>query len=413
MLIGKGVCGNVIREIDDNGKPRAVKIFDLKTHDTGCNEAAIFLEVRPHRQFPRVQAISIDDQGRSFIRMEYFPHTLSDFIRCFPQEHLRYFLKEMLIALALLHEKRIIHGDVKPPNILMDDILKRPPLDKHRIALTDFSHSVRCYPEKGDMLPMPLTTATYRAYELAILDDGVEEYFCGTEVDLWSLGVIFYELISGKEVYRTFWAHFVENEADEQKVRIAGIQEMLESIDRDQPTILWRVGFEGESILHALLEKEPSKRPTALGALRSNYIRQSFPTTLPTFALLTRRTRKILQSLESALGIIEHPILRLVLEYHGLQEIPELLSRLYVARICSLRKELLLEFLPNILVILYYFQHSMFTKEILSLLTNFVKSKEARFTEYHYNFISKILGLANEPRIGSQRRSKKRVWKAR
>lgn len=407
MLIGKGVCGKVIKEIDSEGKPRAVKIFDLKEHDTGCNEAAIFLEMRPHPQFPRVQAISLNDKGHSFIRMEYFPYTLSHFRPCFPQRYLRRFLQEMLIALALLHEKRIIHGDVKPPNILIDDILEepKPPLNKHRIALTDFSHSVRCYPEKGDIIPMPLTTVTYRAHELAILDDEVEEYFCGTEVDLWSLGVVFYELITGRDVYRTYWTKFVDDEPDTKKVRIAGIEEMFEGIIRDQPMILWRTGPEGEGLLYALLQPNPAKRVSATWALKSMYIKCGWPQALPTFALLTRRTRNILRCLESAIGTRDSEILRLLLSYYGLQEIPPTLSNLYFARICSLPKELFLEFLPNILILLYFFKHSIFRAELLTKLSSLLSMEDPR-AKKQKTFIKDILRLSAELR--TKRWTKKR-----
>jgi eukaryotic-like serine/threonine-protein kinase len=88
---------------------------------------------------------------------------------------------EVATALAMAHRKGVIHGDVKPANILITD--------DHRIKLTDFGMARLASGESRDT---PLL--------------GTPAYWCPEQIlgkpqdaksDIFSLGVVLYEMVTG------------------------------------------------------------------------------------------------------------------------------------------------------------------------------------------------------------------------
>jgi serine/threonine protein kinase len=97
-------------------------------------------------------------------------------------------LSQMVSALYYLHEreKPILHRDISPDNILIDMLIE----DKEllRIVLSDYD-TVREI--EGTQLQTKTGKLGYWAPEV----DKGEQY--GTRADIWSLGVVVYELMTG------------------------------------------------------------------------------------------------------------------------------------------------------------------------------------------------------------------------
>lgn len=94
---------------------------------------------------------------------------------------------KLLEAVVFLHDNGIIHRDIKPENILLDDDLNP--------VLTDFTLSkVFTGVCSEGTHTGNIATATYRAPEV------VAKKPYGFPADAWSLGVVFYELFSEKQL---------------------------------------------------------------------------------------------------------------------------------------------------------------------------------------------------------------------
>lgn len=105
-----------------------------------------------------------------------------------PEEELRPIAAQLVSALNHLHQKKIIHRDLKPQNILVSDNCS--------IKLCDFGFA-RALSRTTLVLNSIKGTPLYMAPEL------VQEHPYTEKIDIWSLGIILYELYYGRPPYFT------------------------------------------------------------------------------------------------------------------------------------------------------------------------------------------------------------------
>ena len=103
-------------------------------------------------------------------------------------EHIQYFIYQILRAFLYIHSARIIHRDLKPSNILLNENCD--------VKLCDFGLSRNLSKEKGEDLTEYVVTRFYRAPEIMLSS---HEY--SKAVDVWSIGCSFAEVISGKVLF--------------------------------------------------------------------------------------------------------------------------------------------------------------------------------------------------------------------
>jgi len=97
----------------------------------------------------------------------------------------RTYAKQMFIALKHLKDCGILHGDLKPDNILVNEHM-------NQIKLCDFGSAGRL--TECEITPY-LVSRFYRAPEIML---GLKY---GESADIWSLGCVLYELYTGKILF--------------------------------------------------------------------------------------------------------------------------------------------------------------------------------------------------------------------
>jgi len=95
--------------------------------------------------------------------------------------------EDIALALQYLHKHKVVHRDIKPENLL----LSKPITDKsYEVKLADFGFADTLN-KKHRKLHARLGTPGYAAPEI------LEDRSYGTEVDMWSFGVVLYILLCG------------------------------------------------------------------------------------------------------------------------------------------------------------------------------------------------------------------------
>jgi len=193
-----------------------------------------------------------DDAGEMFIAMEYIEgRTLSELIRQgpLPMDKVLRYSSQIGSALAHAHERGVIHGDLKPPNIIVT------PGGEAKIL--DFGLARRSDPLEFDRKTLETAptggddalggTFPYMAPEQ------IEGSDASTRTDIWSFGIVLYEMICGTRPFQGANLFLLSN-----------------SILRDPPKPLPHTVPPGlKTVVSRCLEKEPERRYRRAGEARA------------------------------------------------------------------------------------------------------------------------------------------------
>ena len=163
------------------------------------------------------------------------------------EEKARQIIHKLLTALYYIHSYGIIHRDLKPENILMtsED-------NNADIKILDFGLSKILGP--GEYCVEPYGTLSYVAPEVLL------EKSYNNKIDLWSLGVITYLIVSGKLPF--------DHRQDDQEIARQTIYE--------EPSFknnIWKkISKDCIDFISKLLVKDPEKRMNIKDALEHNWI---------------------------------------------------------------------------------------------------------------------------------------------
>ena len=138
---------------------------------------------------------------------------------------------QVVNAVYFLHKNNLIHRDIKPENILL--------FDNNVIKLCDFGWCVKL--EEGQQRGTFCGTTEYMSPELV----NHEEY--SKEIDVWSLGVLLYEMVHGRSPFRPKNDNFNAND-------------VMNNIRMHNLKFKKNVSEECKKLIYNLLEENPEKR---------------------------------------------------------------------------------------------------------------------------------------------------------
>jgi serine/threonine protein kinase len=186
--------------------------------------------------------------------LEYFQRILNR-KRYFSETLLVYIAKQVLDGLYYLHKSKIIHMDIKPQNILIDD--------KLMIKITDFSNSfILSEVPHNKKIFLPLS-GTYLYMSPEILTQSSIDFEDFNKIDLFSFGIVLYNLAYEQFPYNLNYSY--KNNCDL----------MYKKIQKEELKIPKLRNYSDMFInfLSGLLEKDIKKRTNIIEALENPWIK--------------------------------------------------------------------------------------------------------------------------------------------
>ncbi|XP_058762423.1 serine/threonine-protein kinase AtPK2/AtPK19-like [Vicia villosa] len=241
-VIGQGAFGKVfmVRRKGDSDSPDADGIFAMKVmrkdniikkNHVDYMKAERDILTKVLHPFIVPLRYSFQTKSKLYLILDFINGGHLFFQLCrqgiFSEDEARIYTAEIVSAVSHLHSKGIVHRDLKPENILMDS--------HGHVMLTDFGMSKEI--EESERSNSLCGTTEYMAPEI-LLGKGHNK-----DADWWSVGVLLYEMITGK-------APFIHNNR----------KKLQEKIIKEKIKLPPYLTGEAHSLLKGLLQKDPSTR---------------------------------------------------------------------------------------------------------------------------------------------------------
>jgi len=269
--LGSGTSGTVFRVTTKEKKVYAMKVMkkdeDINEKEALETEVKCLNRLRHKNIVNMIETfqsqttvwivMEIADGGELYARIIKLDH-FSEQVSC-------RFIKEVLKAVHYVHSNGIVHRDLKPENILLDS-----PGDDAHTKVADFGLAVDMgiegfHPEQsmrlkkskkvqGGFCGSPICMAPEVARKEA-------EY--GPQCDVWSIGCITHELLSGKPAFQAKSA-----------------KELFRIIKKGEPPAfaqpVWgTISKEAKNLVASMLLKAPEERPSAAEALQHDWFEKA------------------------------------------------------------------------------------------------------------------------------------------
>lgn len=243
--LGKGGFGEVYLALDDQEKQVAVKVLRQELAEDEDARKRFFREVEVLTRLRHPNIIYIYDWGewedKAYLSMEYLEgeplgNQLARGLRL-DKDLIVSLLSDMASALDAIHAQGLVHRDIKPDNIFLENT--------GRFKLMDF----------GAALSENLTRATQTGAAMGTPAYMAPEHFQGAldpRSDQYSLGVMLYLLLTGRRPFEL---------ADPMALAYAHLHETAPAASSINPDLSATV----DQVLARMLSKKSANRYTSVG----------------------------------------------------------------------------------------------------------------------------------------------------
>ena len=210
--IGDGSYGTVFKAYYEGPKeyaekygiPETVALKKIKTQDekegfpiTALREIMIMKRLRHKNILQLLEVVTSKPSERNknnqnaYLVFEYMEHDLCSILLSnfkYEKSQIKFIFYQLLLGLQYLHQNNILHRDIKTLNILLNN--------KGDVKIGDFGLSRIFADSIKKKYTNRVVTICYRAPELLL-----GENIYGPEIDIWSLGCVFWEILTGNCIF--------------------------------------------------------------------------------------------------------------------------------------------------------------------------------------------------------------------
>ncbi|WCJ18441.1 Mitogen-activated protein kinase kinase kinase 1 [Euphorbia peplus] len=251
-LLGSGSFGTVFEGFTDDGFFFAVKEVSLLDQGSQGKQSLLQLEqeISLLREFEHdniVRYLGTDkDEGKLYIFLELA--TKGSLARLYQKYHLRdsqvsAYTRQILNGLRYLHDRGVLHRDIKCANILVDA--------NGSVKLADFGLAKAT---QSNDIKSCKGTAFWMAPEVVNLKNRTY----GLAADIWSLGCSVLEMLTGRPPYS----------------HLEGMQAIYRIGKGEPPLVPDTLSKDAQDFIHRCLQVNPNNRPTAVQLLDHPFVKR-------------------------------------------------------------------------------------------------------------------------------------------
>ncbi len=277
----------------DSNRFFAAKVFEKFSLINSRSQKKLINEIKLHKKLRHDNIVNFEhffeDKENVYILLELCTNqTLNELIKRrkrLTDLETQFYSRQIIYSLKYIHERNIIHRDLKLGNLFLDNNLS--------VKLGDFGLAAKIkYPQQRRKTICG--TPNYIAPEILEKKNGHS-----FEVDIWSLGVIMYIMKVGKPPFEN-----PEINITYKKIKLN---------DYSFPENL-KIERKAKNLIERILVLDPSKRPTLDEILSSEYFSmyETLPQSLPIANLALPPTKSFIDKYLKREKIIEKSLINLV-----------------------------------------------------------------------------------------------------
>ena len=264
-LLGRGSFGEVhLTKIVGDSKPYATKIYDReKIENTEAfrylNNEINILHTLKHPNIVKFVQVK-KTKKHYYIVMEYcnggelekaLEKYQMKYGKAFSEEIVQHLMRQIISAFKYMHEKNIMHRDIKLENILInfDNDKDKNDLNMMKAVVKIIDFGFACKIEKNSLTyttignPMNMSPLILKK----LTSHGkIRQLGYDMKADIWSLGAICYQMLIGRAAF----------DADD-------IDDLVEKIEKGKYRVPTNLSKEVVSFMNGMLQYEPQARLTA------------------------------------------------------------------------------------------------------------------------------------------------------
>ncbi|CAD2099267.1 NIMA related kinase 2, putative [Plasmodium vinckei brucechwatti] len=251
--IGRGSFGIVTAVKNEQGEIFVVKQLDIscmnyKEKMNVISELKALIEVSSHPFIVKYKEAFIED-GALCVAMDYCSKgDLKKYIKrakemktIIPESKIRRWLLQIITAIKFIHDKKLIHRDLKCNNIFLDE--------NEKAKIGDFGLAKLL--EKTDQSNTLCGTIGYMAPEVC------KNIPYSYAADIWSIGVILYELIALRHPFKS---------------KNGNMLSIVQKVCEEQPDPLPNIYSKDlRNLCYWMMAKRSEKRPTVYDIIGTEY----------------------------------------------------------------------------------------------------------------------------------------------